>query len=112
MRRKGQTGRSKKRRLLFFVISVVLTGAYVLRRELVHFPRPRESVNCSGTAGCFTGIVGRVIDGDTLEVSGRRIRLVLVDAPEWNAPGGSAATDYLRQLCPVGSQALVDQDDR
>ncbi|MBI4458597.1 MAG: thermonuclease family protein [Acidobacteria bacterium] len=103
---------SRRKSSLYLFILFVVSIAYFLRREEVQLPRPEESGKCSGAAGCFTGIVNRVIDGDTLEVNSFRLRLVLVDAPEWNAPGGSAATSYLRQLCPVGSQALVDQDDR
>ena len=52
-----------------------------------------------------------MVDGDTLDVGGERIRLVLVDAPERDTRAGPAATEYLRELCPVGSAALVDQDD-
>ena len=89
-----------------------MTAAYIFRRELVYFPRPQDNANCSGTAGCFTGVVTRVMDGDTLEVNNIRIRLVLVDAPERDTAEGPAATSYLRQLCPVGAPALVDQDDR
>ncbi|MBI3896107.1 MAG: thermonuclease family protein [Acidobacteria bacterium] len=111
-RKRGFLFGNRRRKSLFVFILFVVAIAYFLRREEVHFQRPEESDKCSGTAGCFTGIVNRVIDGDTLEVNSFRIRLVLVDASEWNAAGGTAATSYLRQLCPVGSQALVDQDDR
>src|SRR3990172_7948133 len=92
----------KKRKVLFLVLSFVLTVAYMLRRQGVYFPLPQDSTNCSGSAACFTGVVNRVIDGDTLEVNGERIRLVLVDAPERDTPSGPAATNFLRRLCPVG----------
>ena len=103
----------KKRKIVFLVLSLVLTVAYMLRREGIYFPRPQpqDSANCSGSAACFTGVVNRVVDGDTLEVNGERIRLVLVDAPERATRFGPAATEFLRELCPVGSTALVDQDD-
>lgn len=103
---------SRRKSSLYLFLLIVVALAYFLRREGLHFPRPEESSKCSGAAGCFTGMVTRVMDGDTLEVNSFRIRLVLVDAPEWNAPGGSAATNFLQELCPEGSQALVDQDDR
>jgi len=101
----------KKRRIILFVLSLILSAAYLIRREGIDFPRPQDSTLCSGSAACFTGVVNRVIDGDTLEVSGERIRLVLVDAPERDTRAGPGATEYLRELCPVGSTALVDQDD-
>ena len=44
--------------------------------------------------------VSKVVDGDTFTLSGesRRIRIWGFDAPEWNHPGGAAATAALRGL--------------
>lgn len=44
--------------------------------------------------------VSKILDGDTFTLSGesRRIRIWGLDAPEWNHPGGSAATATLRGL--------------
>ncbi|MGI0012777.1 MAG: thermonuclease family protein [Nitrososphaera sp.] len=66
---------------------------------------------CSGSALCFTGIVTEIIDGDTLDVGDIRIRLALVDTPERDEAGYSEASDFTSELCPVGSQVVVDQDD-
>lgn len=56
----------------------------------------------------LTGSVERVADGDTIELGGQRIRLVGLDAPEWDqicslADGatwscGRAATERMREL--------------
>jgi len=40
----------------------------------------------------------RAVDGDTLEVSGVRIRLNGVAAPERNEPGGAEATAEMKQM--------------
>ncbi|TLZ65648.1 MAG: thermonuclease family protein [Methanobacteriota archaeon] len=74
-------------------------------------PSPQPSA-CPHSVGlCVERNVTRVIDGDTLDVAGNlRIRLVLVDAPELNATGGSAAKDRLTALC-FGKLTLVDEDD-
>lgn len=64
------------------------------------------------TGKVVSGNITRIIDGDTLEVDGAKIRLVLVDAPERSDPGGSQATRFAETLCPPGSPAVVDQDDR
>ena len=40
----------------------------------------------------------RVIDGDTLEISGIRVRLNGVAAPERNEPGGAEATATMKQM--------------
>ena len=66
------------------------------------------------TSGTFTARVSKVIDGDTFTLSGesRRLRVWGLDAPEWNHPGGSAATARMRQLI-VGKTltcAIVDID--
>ena len=73
---------------------------------------PAAVLPCLAEPGCFTGTVTKVVDGDTLDVSGIRIRLVLVDAPEANAREGPDATDFLEKLCPVGGNARVIEDAR
>lgn len=67
---------------------------------------------CKGSARCWEGKVTKIVDGDTLEVDSVRIRLALVDTPEWDQPRGSEASQFTARLCPVGSKALVDQDDK
>ncbi|HJV08781.1 MAG TPA: thermonuclease family protein [Acidimicrobiales bacterium] len=61
--------------------------------------------------------VTRVIDGDTIEVSGgTRVRLIGVDAPETVEPGapvgcfGLEATRYLNELIPAGSPIRLVYD--
>ena len=68
------------------------------------------SQDCSGTARCITGVVTKVIDGDTIKVDGQSIRFALVDAPELKYDGGEAR-NFIEELCPVGSTVVVDQDD-
>jgi endonuclease YncB( thermonuclease family) len=65
---------------------------------------------CKGTGDCFEGMVTKVVDGDTIDVDGKRIRLALVDTPERGDEGYSEATNFTSKLCPVDSQVLVDQD--
>ena len=73
---------------------------------------PGES--CTEWRGCFTGTVTHIVDGDTMDVrssgSKRRVRLVLVDAPERDTPEGPAATERLSTLCKVDSPAAVYPD--
>jgi micrococcal nuclease len=70
-----------------------------------------ESSFCKGTARCFNGTVTRIVDGDTLYVNNNSIRLALVDAPEYNKEGGVEATEFASSICPIGSKAIVDEDD-
>lgn len=58
----------------------------------------------------ITGRVTKIIDGDTLEIDGKRIRLAIVDTPEWNECGGSEATEFVHNVCPVGSMASYKID--
>ena len=66
---------------------------------------------CKGTAACFTDTVTYIVDGDTLDVGSTRIRLALVNSPEVGQPGYAEAKGFTSQTCPVGSSALVDEDD-
>ncbi|MEM2161036.1 MAG: thermonuclease family protein [Candidatus Nitrosotenuis sp.] len=66
---------------------------------------------CSGSTGCISGIVARVIDGDTLEINGTRIRLALTSTPELSEKNGIDAKDFTSKFCPVGSYVIVDEDD-
>ena len=68
-------------------------------------------LQCKGTATCFTGTVAHIVDGDTLDIRSTRIRLSLVNTPEVGQPGYMEATQFTAQFCPIGSQALVDEDD-
>ncbi len=67
--------------------------------------------DCSGTARCIVGTVTSVIDGDTIKINGQSIRFALSSAPELNESGGMESKEFIENLCPVGSTALVDEDD-
>ncbi len=63
----------------------------------------------------FSGVVTKVIDGDTLNVENKggktmAIRLTLVDAPETNEPGYSQAKNFVSQNC-LDKEVLVDPDN-
>jgi micrococcal nuclease len=77
-----------------------------------------ETSFCKGTARCFNGAVTKVVDGDTLDVNNISIRLTLVNAPEYterdgsdNEEGGFEAMEFASSVCPIGSKAIVDEDD-
>ena len=72
---------------------------------------PLPSRECQGAADCFTGIVTDIVDGDTLDVNNVRIRLSLVNTPERGDSGYSEAKQFTESMCPIGSKALVDEDD-
>jgi len=52
-----------------------------------------------------------IIDEDTVKVDGQSIRFALASAPELDDGGGTSARDFIKNICPVGSSALVDEDD-
>src|SRR5438046_5536878 len=74
-------------------------------------PPPVIGPQCRGTAACFTDAVTHIVDGDTLDVGSPRIRLTLVNSPEVGQPGYAEAKEFTNRTCPVGTQALVDEDD-
>jgi micrococcal nuclease len=67
--------------------------------------------DCSGNAKCITGIVTKIIDGDTIHVDDQSIRFSLASAPELNGFGGVDSRNFIQTICPVGSKVLVDEDD-
>ena len=73
--------------------------------------RITENDSCSGTARCITGTVTQVIDGDTIKVDGQSIRFALASAPELNEFNGPESRNFIEEICPVGSTAIVDEDD-
>jgi nuclease-like protein len=66
---------------------------------------------CKGSADCFRGVVTEIIDGDTIDINNVRIRLSMVNTPERREIGYNEATVFTGSICPVGSNALVDEDD-
>ena len=74
-------------------------------------PKTSSSINCSGRARCISGTVTQIVDGDTIKVDGKSIRFALTSTPELDENGGKEAKKFLENICPVGSQALVDEDD-
>lgn len=71
-----------------------------------------QSNDCSGSARCFTGSVTKITDGDTISVDGQSIRFTLVNTPEIGEDGYDEAKNFISSICPVGSSALVDEDDK
>jgi endonuclease YncB( thermonuclease family) len=69
------------------------------------------SNECQGQADCFTGKVTEIVDGDTLDVNNVRVRLSLVNTPERGDSGYLEAKGFTESMCPIGSEALVDEDD-
>jgi len=67
--------------------------------------------DCSGNARCFSGKVTQVIDGDTIRINEHSIRFALSSAPELYQTNGEKARKFIDKICPVGSVALVDEDD-
>ncbi|WP_299643037.1 hypothetical protein [Devosia sp.] len=57
----------------------ILTGLGLLA---VYAALPEAPFSLDGPP--LTGTVERVVDGDTIDIAGQRIRLVGLDAPEWN----------------------------
>ena len=75
-------------------------------------PKVEQRITCKGTARCFTAIIKTIVDGDTLDIGDFRTRLALVNTPERGQAGYTEATRFTTSTCPIGSEALVDEDDR
>ena len=86
-------------------VKYLISNKMIIMNEL---PIPE----CSGDARCIPGIVTKIIDGDTIKVYGKSIRFALSSAPELNEFGGLESKEFIETICPVGSTALVDEDDK
>jgi endonuclease YncB( thermonuclease family) len=83
---------------IVILIGLCLLAAYILL--------PDAPFSLDGPP--LTGTVERVIDGDTIDIAGQRIRLPGLDAPEWNQscktsdggswPCGTAAANRMSEL--------------
>ena len=87
-----------------------------IEKNIIEEPKQIESAqslsqNCSGTARCITGTVTKIVDGDTIHVDGQSIRFALTSAPELSEYGGVESRNFIQTICPVGSDAIVDEDD-
>jgi endonuclease YncB( thermonuclease family) len=69
------------------------------------------STECQGEADCFKGKVTDVIDGDTLDINNIRVRLTLVNTPETGESGYTEAKEFVKLVCRIRTNALVDEDD-
>lgn len=101
----------RRRRVRIETLVVALVALVVSATAYVLTQPPAPGGECRGTARCLAGTVTHVVDGDTLDVGDDRIRLALVNTPEVGEPGYQEAKDFTANLCPVGSQARVDEDD-
>ena len=54
-----------------------------------------------------SGKVTKIVDGDTIDIDGIRIRLSLVNTPERNEQGYSNATAFTIKQCPVGTRGTL-----
>ena len=64
-----------------FLVVCLITGVCA-SISILEMPKQSEAqIRCRGTAACFIGNVTKVIDGDTLDVNGIRIRLSLINTP-------------------------------
>ena len=93
------------------LILIVIVVFYPAVSFLLFSPNPTQNMSCKGHAECFSGQVTRVIDGDTIVVNDVHVRFALAAAPELSENGGIEAKNFIESLCPVGSNALVDEDD-
>lgn len=71
----------------------------------------KTSDNCEGSARCFSGKITQVIDGDTIRVNDYPIRFALASAPELGELRGIDARNLIEDICPIGSEVRVDEDD-
>ena len=97
------------------ILSAIVALSFLMGSALIGFWLQSDFQDkpelCQGTAACYMGKVTAITDGDTIKVEGNAIRLALSSAPELHESGGINAREFTIQFCPVGSIAIVDEDD-
>jgi len=79
-------------------------------------PVPTATPSLDGVPDGTSGRVTRLVDGDTLWVSGVKVRLIGMDTPETHRPGtpvqcfGEAASRRMATLLPVGTAVRLVYD--
>lgn len=86
--------------------TVTNSDSNVLRQHPV-----TKIINQTSSEGVeLVGNVTYVVDGDTLDINGIRVRLSLVDTPERGQPGFKVAKDFVSSMC-LGKRGELDVDD-
>lgn len=70
-----------------------------------------EFVRFPPETGRVRVVIGRILDGDTVEcylLTPLSVRLHGINAPEKNTPAGPKSSAYLRSLLPVGTQQTLE----
>jgi endonuclease YncB( thermonuclease family) len=66
---------------------------------------------CKGDARCLYGTVEQIVDGDTLRIGDETVRLALINTPEKTEYDYTDSVEFVKSICPVGSEVIVDEDD-
>ena len=99
--------------ILVFALVIILFGMISITTDAFAEQSVKtKSIKCKGEASCISGIITRIIDGDTIVVNNIKIRLSLTSTPELNKSGGVEAKAFTTNLCRVGSTVTIDQDDK
>lgn len=64
------------------------------------------------TSGCRTGVVDHVVDGDTLDVNGVRVRVIGYDTPEQGECGFKEAKARVAELVDGRTVVVLEADGR
>lgn len=96
--------------VLFLLLIVLIAGCtsvtYVPEQE------EREEIDTEEEENLlYNGTLTGIIDADTIRVDGVRMRLALIDAPEYYEDGYEESKDFFSSKCPVGSTVWIDEDD-
>jgi len=87
----------------------VVTVYTTVERRVTETLGARRSLQCLGSSLCFWGRVTRIVDGETPDVEGGRVWLVLVNTPERGQGGCEEARRFTAKTCPVGSSVVVER---
>lgn len=91
------------------IVGPILFGLLILVVVVGGVPQMQAATGCHAGPSFINGTVDRVVDGDTLVVCNRTVRLALVDTPEC-APDTDCGRSVTKSICPPGAAAQVRID--
>ena len=87
---------------------IVILGSIFL---ILVFVIPWTNIDCSGNALCIKGKITNIVNGDTIDVGDTTVKLSLIDTPQLDDIEEIEAKKFVEDICPIGSDVLVDEDD-
>jgi len=102
--------------LIIAIIGGTYTGMFISQptpqAQSEPTPSPTPQPEPSICKDCYQGKITNIIDGDTLVIDNKVVRLALVNTPEFYQENFEKAKAFTQSICLIGSTATIDVDQK